>query len=189
MSCTELSRFNKHILYRNTIDLIKVLCTEIRSILISISCTQIGRFNKESLCRNTVGLWHISCRDIYFEHGAFSELRIFKIKSYLYLVSNTKIYLIFAFPYFNGEMFRYFRPSSGYSTETELMVHAVQVCSLGIPWYINIFTAFLQFLYWLMELAWLAWDPLLRNFTVCNLSSVSVRWPDGQKEQNMSPLK
>jgi len=41
------------------------------------------------------------------------------------------IYLVFSFPYFNGDMFRSFRPSSGHLTETYLKVRAVQLCSMG----------------------------------------------------------
>ena len=46
-------------------------------------------------------------------------------------MSNTTIYLVFGFPYFNGDIFWYFRPSSDHLRETELNLHAVQLCSMG----------------------------------------------------------
>jgi hypothetical protein len=44
--------------------------------------------------------------------------------------SNTTIYLVFCFPYFNGYMYQSCRPSSGHPTETELEVHAEELCSI-----------------------------------------------------------
>jgi len=41
------------------------------------------------------------------------------------------IYLVFSFPYFNGDMFWSFRSSSGHLTETYLKVPAVQLCNMG----------------------------------------------------------
>ena len=40
------------------------------------------------------------------------------------------LHLVFSFSYFNGDMFRPCRPSSGRLAEYELKVHAVQICSM-----------------------------------------------------------
>ena len=120
ISCTALSRFNKHILYRNTV------------ILINISCTEIGHFNKHILYRNTVQLWHLSCREIYFEHNGTIRNKNFQNKKVVYSWCQTQQYVkFFNVPHFNGDIFRYFRRSSGRLIETALMVHAEQLCSMG----------------------------------------------------------